>query len=390
MPDSDTPATAPPSPPVRYGGEQSNRYSPLTPLFWHGMRVGEWVRLLREHRFGLTGRGYRRFCTISPVAVLNSIASLYERLKYRPRVNRVELPAAPIFVLGHWRSGTTMLHEMLIRDPQHAYPDTYQCYTPHHFNMSRRWVTPITAWMLPKQRPMDNVAAGWSRPQEDEFALMNLGLPSPYRCWAFPDDGPVDTEALTLAGFSSDELTRWKAALEYFIKAVTLRDERRMVLKSPPHTARIGVLLDIFPNAKFVHITRDPLTLFPSTVRLWQSMCDTQGLQTRRQHHPWIEPLVLDNLAAMYAAFERDRPAIPDGQFAEIRYEQLVAQPHDELGRVYAELDLGDFSRVEPNLAEYLGENKSYQTNRYQLAPEVEATIRQRWSRYFELFGYEN
>ena len=43
-----------------------------------------------------------------------------------------ELPA-PVFVIGHWRAGTTLLHELLVRDPRHTYPNTYDCFGPNHF-----------------------------------------------------------------------------------------------------------------------------------------------------------------------------------------------------------------------------------------------------------------
>ncbi|MEM1304099.1 MAG: sulfotransferase, partial [Planctomycetota bacterium] len=164
MPDTATPTEPAPPAAKRYGGAALNRYSRLTPLFWHGMRVGEWSRLLREHGCRVSGRGWLSIFSVSAMSVVNSACSAYDGLKYGRRIKRVELPAPPLFVLGHWRSGTTMLHEMLIRDPEHTCPNTYQCYTPHHFNMSERWVTPFTGWMLPKRRPMDNVATGWKRP----------------------------------------------------------------------------------------------------------------------------------------------------------------------------------------------------------------------------------
>lgn len=377
-----------PSKPARYGSAPANRYPPLSPLFWHGLRIGDWLRLLRDHQWRLSGRGWRRFLTVSAVAAINSTMSTYDRLKYGSRIRRVEITEPPLFVLGHWRSGTTLLHELLIRDPRHTYPTTYQCFAPHHFNSTERWVTPVTGWLLPAKRPMDNVEMGWKRPQEDEFALMNLGLPSPYRCWAFPGNGPIDEPYLTLEGLGEEELAAWRDALRHFVRAVSLKDSRRVVLKSPPHTARVRELLKVFPDAVFVHLVRDPRTLYPSTVRMWQALGDTQGLQRRLTSTDWIEPHVLDNLEAMYNAYERDRQLIPDGRLVELRYEDLIADPRAQVQRIYDELPLGDFGPIEPALDAYLQEKREYKANRYELEPHVEATLRERWGWYFEEYGY--
>ena len=83
--------------------------------------------------------------------------------------------------------GTTLLHELLIRDPRHAFPTTYECLVPHHFLMTESWLPKLLWWMMPSRRPMDNMPAGWDRPQEDEFALCLLGQPSPYERIAFPN-----------------------------------------------------------------------------------------------------------------------------------------------------------------------------------------------------------
>ena len=119
-------------------------------------------------------------------------------------------------------------------------------------------------------RPMDDMRAGWDRPQEDEFALCNLGVPSPYLAWAFPNHGPVSDEYLDLRSLPAAEREAWKRAWRMFVQRVALVRSGRIVLKSPTHTARVRTILEVFPDARFVHIVRDPLVLFPSTVRLWK------------------------------------------------------------------------------------------------------------------------
>ena len=126
---------------------------------------------------------------------------------------------------------------------------------------------------------MDNMAAGWNHPQEDEFALCNMGARSPYLTIVFPNRPPQDQEYLDLERVSPEGLRRWKAKLRWFLQCITLRNPKRIVLKSPPHTCRVKVLLEMFPKAKFVHIVRDPYVIFPSTVNLWKRLYRDEGLQ---------------------------------------------------------------------------------------------------------------
>ena len=118
------------------------------------------------------------------------------------------------------------------------------------------------------------------------------------------------------------------------------------MLKSPPHTCRIRVLLEMFPKAKFVHIVRDPYVIFPSTVNLWKRLYRDEGLQVPT--YEGLEEHVFTTFTRMYDAFDRDRDLIGPGQFCEVRYEELVADPMEQMRRVYEELELGDFESVRP------------------------------------------
>ena len=40
---------------------------------------------------------------------------------------------APVFILGHYRSGTTYLHELLSNDPGFASPNRFQAFNPSTF-----------------------------------------------------------------------------------------------------------------------------------------------------------------------------------------------------------------------------------------------------------------
>jgi hypothetical protein len=358
------------------------------PRFWHGMRFSTWLRELARNRFAISPSKALMTCSITTFSMMNSALAGLDRLVYGRRIDAVELDQSPLFILGHWRAGTTFLHELLIRDSRHAYATTYQCFAPHHFVLSERFIKPWTGFFMPERRPMDNMAAGWDRPQEDEFALANLGAPTPYLSMMFPNRGEQYAEYLSLRELTPKQREAWKRQLLQFVKRLSLDDKRRIVIKSPGHTARVRTLLEMFPAAKFVHIARDPYALFRSTVSLWQALNAEEGLQAVKDDR-WVGPSVIDALRRMYEAYLEDRELLQAGQLVELRYEDLVENPKGQVRTIYERLQLGDFARVEPALDEHLSEVRDYRTNRHRVDDTTRELIRREWARYFEEFGYE-
>ncbi len=359
---------------------------PWIPRFWDGMNISAWFGLLARNRFRITPRRWGMALIVSLCSLLNSLLWLIQEALYGRKIAAIEIREEPLFIIGHWRSGTTLLHELLVQDPRHTFPTTYACFAPNHFALTGRALPPILNAIMPMQRPMDNMPVGWDRPQEDEFALCNMGLPSPYLSMAFPNEPPHDPEYLTFDGVPRPKLDEWKRRFLWFLKCVTMQRPGRIVLKSPPHTGRVKALLELFPKARFVHIVRDPIVLFASTVNLWKRLYRDQGLQT--PHYRDLEDRVFDTLCRMYEAFERDRTLIPASQFCEVRYEQLVADPVGEMRRVYDELNLGEFDKALPGIEKYVASQADYQRNRYDIAPETRERIARRWAAFLTRYGY--
>jgi len=293
----------------------------------------------------------------------------------------------PIFILGHWRSGTTLLHELLVLDERHTSPNSYQCFAPHHFVVTSWFAYRFLKFLIPAKRPMDNMVMGWHRPQEDEFALANLGVPSTYRDITFPNGRPHAPEYLTLEGVPSEDLERWKKALWTFLRNVNYQDPRRIVLKSPPHTGRLRVLRAMFPDARFVHITRDPLVVFPSTVNLWTQLYKKHGLQTPRLEG--LDEYVFDSFERMYRSFERDRSDVPANRLVDVRYDDLIQDPIAQVRGIYEQLELGGFDQLEPKLSEFWSGQAEYRTNHFELDDHTKAEVRRRWGPWMQKYGYE-
>jgi hypothetical protein len=313
--------------------------------------------------------------------------AIAQKLGWSRAIAKTQLKRPPVFILGHWRSGTTLLHEYLGLDPQFASPTTYQCFAPWHFLLTEGLIARYGNWLLPDRRPMDNMKAGWALPQEDEFALMNLGAPSPYLRLMFPNHPVPFAETLDSARFAPKDLKVWRRQLEWFVKALTYKTRKQLLLKSPPHTGRLAILRQMYPESKFIHIVRDPRKLYPSTMKLWNSLDENQALQSPTDQSR-LESFVLDSLVSMYHAFERDRSSVPESQIIDVRYETFIAKPIDTLEKIYQHLGLGSFDSVRSSWEAKSEQERGYQTNKLQIDPQQEAMILDRWSDYARKYGY--
>jgi hypothetical protein len=357
------------------------------PRIWEGCSFYAWVRLLARNRFAIHPRYWYIAAIVTVVSLFHSLLRFLQDVWYGDRLQRTPIRHAPLFIVGHWRTGTTLLHELLILDERHTYPNTYQCLEPNHFLLTERLITRCLPFLMPSHRPMDNMEAGWDRPQEDEFALCMMGQPSPYLTIAFPNRPPQDQGALDLEGLSPRERRGWRTAFLGFLRRLTFKDPRRLVLKSPTHTARIRTLLELFPDARFVHIVRNPYVVFPSTINLWKSLYQTHGLQ--KPTFAGLEEHVFATFERLYKRLEEGRRLVPPSRFFEVRYEDLVRDPEGQMRALYEHLELGGFEQVLPRLRAYLEAHQGYKTNRYpRLDPDLRAKITQRWGSVIRRYGY--
>jgi hypothetical protein len=356
-------------------------------MIWAGSGFPAWIRLLARN-------GFRIHWTVLHVVTYVTIVSLghtllrgLQNLVYGRRIANTPIDQPPIFILGHWRTGTTLLHEFLALDERHVGPSTYECMEPNHFLLTEGLVSRWMPFFSLSVRPMDNMAAGFDRPQEDEFALCNLGLPSPYLTVAFPNNPPQYEEYLDLEGIPPRALARWKRVFRRFLQELTYKHHKRLVLKSPTHSCRVKTLLELFPDARFVHIVRDPYVVFPSTVNLWKSLYITFGLQ--RPTFQGLEEHVYKTFNRVYDKIEEGKGLIDFDRFYELRYEDLVGDPVGQMATLYDHLGLGGFEQVLPKLQAHVANNAGYKTNRYQLGDEQRAEITRRWGSVIRQYGYE-
>jgi hypothetical protein len=365
-----------------------HRHGGKVPYLWLGMGTGTWLRFMAAGNFDITLNCLPRILGVTLISPLNTAVSVASQALYGRRIARTEV-VPPLFILGHWRTGTTLLHELFGADPRHAYPTNFECVFPRTFLLTEGLGRIAGGWLVPGKRPFDDMPLGLDHPQEDDVAFANLGMGTPYRTFAYPRHGIAGLDYAELDDLSPEERAAWEAEFLAFVRRLQFGHAgKRLVLKSPIHTARIPTLLRLFPDARFVHIARNPYDVFPSTVHAWKALASTQGL-----HNPvpegdkWTED-VLQVFMRLFEGYERGRGLIPPGHLAEISYEDLVAGPKSTIAGLYRDLGLGDFAPAEPAIAAYLQREKGHRRNRFILTAEERRRIGERWAPYFRRFGY--
>ncbi len=272
-------------------------------------------------------------------------------------------------------------------DQQFAYPNIYQVYYPHTFLCTEAVCARLLAILLPKKRPQDNVALSIDMPCEDEVATCIATCQSPDMGYIFPQRAEFYERYYTFQTVPEFEKTRWKNAFLLFLKKLTWKYGRPLVLKSPPHTARIRLLLEMFPNARFVHIRRDPYKVFQSTKHLDPMAFRAFALQSPEHD---VDQRILRVYKQVYDAYFADRPLVPPGQLHELSFEELEADPVGQLRGTYRALGLACFEEFQPRLEEYVASLGGYRKNELpDVPPQLRRQIYKSWRRSFEEWRYQ-
>lgn len=352
-----------------------------------GITAGAWLRLLAQNRFRISPAYWPKAAFTTLASGLSSTFAVAEKAVYGRKIASTVVPP-PLFVLGHWRSGTTHLHNLLAIDKRFGSPRFSEVTIPSTFLTGERVLNTAAKYLLPKTRfEIDNVSLSIDAPSEEEFALAQMTFHSPYMGWAFPEHADYYGRYLNFRGVPEREVAEWKAAFLTFLKKLTVRHHKPMILKSPPHTARIKLLLDIFPDARFVHIHRDPYTVYQSTRHLHVSSWRNFAFQ--KLDEGALQERILKQHVDMFDAFFDDRSLIPPGRFTELSFNELEADPIGQVQRIYRELSLPDFAHVQPKMKSYVDSLSGYKKNKHvDLPAELRERIAKEWRRTFDAWGY--
>ena len=345
------------------------------------------VRLAREH--GVDREYVPRYLGLLFCSALFAPMRWWQSVAYGRRIAREALHPEPLFLLGFWRSGTTLLHNLLSMDPQWGFVSTYQAAMPDVFLAGQNRVRRMIEKSLPPNRGVDNIPVDFAMPQEEEIAMMCRSGLSPYAYLHFPRTAEDALDYLfAKERLSSASFDRWRREYTRLLQAASYHmGGKPLLLKSPSNTSRITALLDLFPEARFVYIQRDPYDTVRSYERLIRLMNDWHALQ--RVDFDGLLMKQLEVYRDMATAYLEQRELIPAGRLVEIRYEELEQDKVGQIGRIYDALGLAGYAEFEPRLTEYVASIEGFEKNPSHVSDRVVEAVNRYVPFLVTEYGYE-
>lgn len=314
--------------------------------------------------------------------------STAERLIMEDRLPKTADLAPPVFILGHWRSGTTHLYNIMTKSGDWGYVPPIATGLPWDLFGVARAFQPMLEKALPKHRYIDNIPVNPDSPQEDEIAIANMTDLSFYHGIYFPKAfADFLGRGLFFDGCTDREIDVWKHRFTYLLrKLAKLQDGRPMLIKNPVYTGRFRLLQEMFPNAKFVHIHRNPYEVFVSMRNFYKQLFATFALQS--YDHVDIDETILTVYDRMMRAYEADARLIDPDRLVEMRYDELDADPMGAVSRLYQVLNLPGLDAARPKFDAYLASIQSFEKNKFAYSDEAAAKVEHRLSRYLTKWDY--
>ncbi len=299
--------------------------------------------------------------------------SIKEKRKYKKQVCSIPVPDDPLVIIGHWRSGSTFLHQLIALDDNFIAPTVFQVSLPQGFLVSRKYYKLVMSRMIGKKRPMDNVKLGFDEPQEDEYAVLKMTSSSPLENLIFPKDREYFLSKYS--DFIPTEEDKWRDFLYEFCKKLIIINggRKKIVFKNPFHSLRIELLCKMFPNIKFIHIYRNPLDVVPSTIRMWSVVGKQNSMKKG-----FVPPKVSELAVFMNKYLNKTREylrGLPDNKYIELKFEDFENDPVKSIKSVYEHFGFKYSKNLENKMNDYLKELGDYRKNKYCLTDNEKEII---------------
>lgn len=362
---------------------------PVNPLV--GADWKTFKELTRGQHVAKNKRG--KYLLTKAICRILSVTTPIQERRYKKIVANRPLEHDPVFILGHWRSGTTFVHNILAQDPRFGFTTTYQTVFPHYMMALQGLFKPVMGWLMPSHRPTDNMELAPDLPQEEEFALQNTCPYSYYNFWYYPERMQEYCDRyLTMKDATPEEIADFK---DKFMKLVKISmwnsrfgvPDAQYLSKNPPHTGKVKTLVEMFPNAKFIYLMRNPYTVFESSRAFFTSTIAPLELHSIPLDQ--MEKNILRNYMELYKAYQEQKACIPEGNLIEIRFEDVEKDAMGLAERLYTELSLPGWEGAKPYIQKYIESKKNYKKNQYQYEPRTVQLVNEAWGSVLDEWGYE-
>jgi hypothetical protein len=353
-----------------------------------GNSLPNWIVVLIKNKFYVGIKYIPRALLVTFITLFLYPFVLLEKLLFDRKINKTKIKS-PVFIIGHMRSGTTFLHYLLSKDDRFAYATTSQTAFPWVFLTLERVIRPFMKYVLPSKRPMDNMAIKEEYPQEEELAIANLCPYSPNNGAYFPTHQEEFYRKYSFfENINKKIINKWKKTYIYYLKKITFKNNgKRILSKSLVNSGRINLLLEMFPDAKFIFIYRNPYKLFLSTKKLYKTFI----FKNMAFHDITDEKLEENILTCAKIGFKKyfnDRNLIKKGNLVEVKFEDFVKTPVEDLKKIYEILNIDKFEKYQAEFKNFAKAYENYKQDKYNISDELRERIYNKLKIVFDEFNY--
>ena len=343
---------------------------------------------IKENRKEIEKASIPQLLLSGAVSLMLTPARGLENLLFDRTAKKVEV-RRPLFVLGHWRSGTTLVQQLLARDPQFGFLDPLMNFTFNFYHILGWAFRNVIASNLDMGRPMDNMKYAMDLPLEEYIVFSTISKNGVYPLNFFPQAFLKYNRFAYVDQMPSAQQTEWIRKYRFLLQKLTaLNDGKPLMLKSPDNTARVRLLKKLYPDAKFVNIYRDPYAVVRSTIHLYQKMIPTWSLEAMPDEET-LEDWVIRTFKEMYLSYFEEKKTLSPSDLFEIRFEDFEKDPMPILRKMYETLELPGFDEACPLILRHWEGQSGYKKNEFAYADRLIRKVNENLGFYFEHYGYK-
>lgn len=303
------------------------------------------------------------------------------------RLARPSIPP-PLFIVGHWRSGTTLLHNMLCNGAFSTITSS-SVGTPWNFVLLGNAIRHVLPAILPEDRFVDRMPILPESPQEDESALAAMAPLSMFHGIYFPKRfRELVNAGVFHDGASETARARWLYALLLLhSKVAWISGGKRELIKNPCHTARVPELEQLFPGSQYIHMVRNPYEVFVSMKHFYRRLLDVYALQPHARAP--VEDVVLEVYERMMRRAIEGLSSLPDDRHCEVRFEHLVESPCETVRELVGRLGISDEGQLVAGARVYLNDVRDYRPNALAITERECRLVEERCGEFLERWRYQ-
>jgi omega-hydroxy-beta-dihydromenaquinone-9 sulfotransferase len=341
---------------------------------------------------GITPKGIKNLPPWLIKTVLFEPLRWIELGMYNKKISQHTITKHPLFILGFYRSGTSYLHQFLTKDDRFGYHSNFQMILPEIMLSSEKILAPVFEFICRSfnlQDSVHRVPLSFRFPGEED-ATMTTSVNPRGAQWGyfFPKKmNEYFQKYVMFENLPDSEFEAWKHEFVFLLKKISLANHnKQLVLKSPPNTARIKLLLSLFPNAKFIFIHRNPYEVYVSNKRFWKVTHKIYALGGTRSVD--INSIILDTYSKIMHRYLLEKDLIPEGQLIEIPYEDLIQNPLERMRKIYKTIHLDDFGYCENKMKSFVELQKNFVKLDHKLAAEEKRVVSEKLEPFIRHWNY--